>query len=655
VRSVQQYLVSVAVLLVLLICTAAALVIYQVDRFGRAQAEQQLLATTRALSLVVDGEHKRYQAILDVLSTSASVEREDWDEFDRRARRVLPGPQAWVVVADRAGRQLVNTRLRRGATLPEGVVPPAVWAELDRNGKRICDLAQGRIERRILCVDRGLMREGRAAYLISVVMRPDALGSVVGTQAQGGSFATIIDRRGVVVWRNVAAGRFVGKPATADLRAALARSDRGVMESRSLEGVPTVAAFSRSALSGWTFVVAVPRANMRAGTGKALATATVIAALLLIIGALVGLVAARRVTRAVKSLAETTAQIERGEQPSYRRSGLLEVDTAGNALQEALRARRVSEERYRRIFEQTSDLILAADLNQIITDANPSAAAAVGLSREEAVGRSISDFVSPEDFQQTTQALRQKLTTGGTTRYDVRVRSSGGDWLFWEIASGLTYDREGKPVELHVVGRDITERKRAEDRQRLLVNELNHRVKNTLAVVQSIAQQTLRNAPTASAALEALEGRLAALSAAHDILTRESWGSAALDEIARNAVQPFCDEGRCTINGPSVRLNPRTAVAMALAFHELATNATKYGALSDQNGKVTIGWTNAGGRFSLEWREENGPAVSPPIRRGFGSRMMERGIAAELGGRAELSFERTGLVFRISSLTPSPE
>jgi two-component sensor histidine kinase len=94
---------------------------------------------------------------------------------------------------------------------------------------------------------------------------------------------------------------------------------------------------------------------------------------------------------------------------------------------------------------------------------------------------------------------------------------------------------------------------------------------------------------------------------------------------------------------------------MALAFHELATNATKYGALSDQNGKVTIGWTNAGGRFSLEWREESGPAVSPPIRRGFGSRMMERGIAAELGGRAELSFERTGLVFRISSLTPSPE
>lgn len=654
-RSVQQYLVAVAMLLVALICTAAALTIHQVDRFGRAQSEQQLLSITRALSLVVDGEHKRYRAILDVLSTANSVEREDWDEFDRRARRVLSGSQAWIVVADRSGRQLVNTRLPRGAPLPGGTLPPALWAELDRSGSRICNLAKGRIEPQILCVDRAVIRGGRAAFSISVIMKPATLGKVMTGQVQRGSFATVIDREGIVAWRNVAADRFIGKPATADVRAALARRSEGVMESRSLEGIPTVAAFSRSSLSGWTFVVAVPRTEMRAGTGRALTMAAAVATFLLVVGALVGLLAARRVTRAVRNLAATAQQIERGEEPDFQSSGLAEIDAAGAALREALQARRISEERYRRIFEQTSDLILAADLQQVITDCNPAAAAAVGLSREAAIGRRISDFISPEDFQKTTQALQQKLTEGGTTRYDVRVRSSSGEWLFWEIASGLTHDRHGKPVELHVVGRDITERKRAEDRQLLLVNELNHRVKNTLAVVQSISNQTLRAGMTTAAAREALEGRLTALSAAHDVLTRESWSSASLGEIVRKAVEPFCDKSRYLASGPEIRLNPRTAVAMALAVHELATNASKYGAFSNPDGRVSIEWSNDDGRFSLIWRETGGPPVAQPSRHGFGSRMIERGIAAELGGTAELDFARTGLVFRITAPMPSPE
>jgi PAS domain S-box-containing protein len=358
---------------------------------------------------------------------------------------------------------------------------------------------------------------------------------------------------------------------------------------------------------------------------------------------------------AVKSLAGTVGQMERDEKLAYRRSGLTEVDAATEALQEALQARQVSEERYRRIFEQTSDLILAVDLNQVITDCNPSAADAVGLPRDEAIGRMISEFVSPEDFQRTTQALQQKLNSGGTTRYDVRVASRSGELLHWEIASGLTYDRDGVPVELHVVGRDITQRKLAEERQRLLINELNHRVKNTLAVVQSIAHQTLRSDGVASAAREAMEGRLAALSAAHDVLTRESWTSAPLGEIVRNAVSPFCDERRCSITGNELRLNPRAAVAVALAVHELATNAAKYGALSNEGGSVSISWSIADGRLGFVWRELGGPPVVEPSRRGFGSRLIERGIAGEFGGTAELVFDAAGLIFKLDAPLPAAE
>ena len=323
------------------------------------------------------------------------------------------------------------------------------------------------------------------------------------------------------------------------------------------------------------------------------------------------------------------------------------------ALNVSSAALRRSEERYRRVFEQTSDLIITADLNQVIEDCNPSAAAAVGLTRETAVGRKISDFISPDDFQQSTRMLRRKLEEGGTTRYDVRVRSSTGDWLFWEINSGLTYGSDGSPLGLHVVGRDVTERKRAEEHQRLLINELNHRVKNTLAVVQSIVHQTLRNGSDAAAVRSNLEGRLSALSAAHDVLTRENWTSASMREIIANAIAPFCSDERCTVEGPELRLNPKTAVSLALAIHELATNAAKYGALTNEHGRVSVTWTAEGDRLKLSWREEEGPEVRAPANRGFGTRLIERGLAGELGGTVRVDFEPTGVVCTIDAPIPA--
>jgi PAS domain S-box-containing protein len=309
-----------------------------------------------------------------------------------------------------------------------------------------------------------------------------------------------------------------------------------------------------------------------------------------------------------------------------------------------------SEERYRRIFEQTSDLILTADLNQVITDCNPAAAAAVGLTRAQAVGRKISDFVSPQDFDRTTEMLRAKLEQGGTTRYDVRVRSSvSGEWLFWEINSGLTFNDAGAPVGLHVVGRDVTDRKRFEKHQRLLVGELNHRVKNTLAIVQSLAHQTFRPGMQTEDAGTRFEGRLEALAAAHNLLTRENWDSASIREVITQGLTPFCQGARCVIDGPELRIAPKTAVGLALAVHELATNASKYGALSIDAGRVSVRWTVHDGEFQLVWREEHGPAVTPPSKHGFGTRMIKRSLAAEFGGTVDLSFDETGVNCRVAA------
>ena len=295
-------------------------------------------------------------------------------------------------------------------------------------------------------------------------------------------------------------------------------------------------------------------------------------------------------------------------------------------------------------------MILTADLDQVITDCNPSAAAAVGVSREQAIGRNISEFVSPDDYDRTSTMLEDKLHGGGTTQYDVRVKSRIGEWLHWEINSGLTRDPDGSPKGLYVVGRDITERKRAEERQRLLINELNHRVKNTLAIVQALAQQSLKGKAPAAEERAAFDARLLTLAAAHNLLTRQTWERVSLAEIVETAVKAASgmDDDRFKIEGPEVNLNPQTAVSMAMAVHELCTNAIKYGALSADGGRIIVKWTMSeeGGnrQLRLEWIERGGPRVEPRGKPGFGTRMIERGLAAEMRATVQMDFQPDGLV-----------
>ena len=196
---------------------------------------------------------------------------------------------------------------------------------------------------------------------------------------------------------------------------------------------------------------------------------------------------------------------------------------------------------------------------------------------------------------------------------------------------------------------DVTERKRSEDQRTLLINELNHRVKNTLATVQSLAMQTLRNTERSADARELFESRLAALSRAHDTLTDENWESVSLRDVVQRALEPFrTNTDRLLVDGPEVRLSPKQGLAMAMALHELATNAAKYGAISNHTGQVKIEWSiaavNGSGEIKLVWTESGGPPVIAPKRRGFGSRLIEKGLIHDLGGAANIEFRPEGVV-----------
>jgi PAS domain S-box-containing protein len=244
-------------------------------------------------------------------------------------------------------------------------------------------------------------------------------------------------------------------------------------------------------------------------------------------------------------------------------------------------------------------------------------------------------------FRAAMARIKAFESEGRYPRADGEVRT-----LFTRAVPRIEPD--GRFVGMVGVNVDVTEVRRSEGHQKLLINELNHRVKNTLATVQSVVRQTVRGEASPAELRTTLTSRLLALSAAHDVLTKENWEGAGLREVVDQAIRHYEPAGapRFIVSGAPVRLPPKTALAMSMALHELATNAVKHGALSCETGRVEISWsTDAAGSpiLMLDWREVGGPPVAKPVSAGFGSRLLRQGMAIELGWPAELDFAPEGL------------
>jgi PAS domain S-box-containing protein len=306
-----------------------------------------------------------------------------------------------------------------------------------------------------------------------------------------------------------------------------------------------------------------------------------------------------------------------------------------------------SEEHLREILESISDAFYAVDRHWRFTYVNRKAEEWWGCKREDLIGKVYPEFFPQVVGTEALDAQREVMEKRQPFHFEV-VSPVLGHWIdthIYPTADG----------GLSVYFRDISVRKKAQEHQQVLIHELNHRVKNTLATVQSIASQTLRNASTMQDAKEALENRLFALSRAHDVLTRENWEAADLQEIVSQAMEPYRSYGeeRIQAAGPYVRIPPRMALALAMAFQELATNAVKYGALYNEHGRITIGWTVDDAShppcLRLRWEEACGPPVKVPERFGFGTRLIERSLAHDLNGTAEITFAGTGLVCEVTA------
>ena len=329
--------------------------------------------------------------------------------------------------------------------------------------------------------------------------------------------------------------------------------------------------------------------------------------------------------------------------------------TARKLLEDALKE---SQRRSAAIIDQATAGIAETDLDGRLTLVNPLFCHIVGRTEKELHGLRMHDITHPDDLPQNAILFERAIVEGVRFELEKRYVRPDGSSVWVHNSVSPIVDAEGRVHRMLAVVLEITEYKLAEAHRELLLHELSHRVKNTLATVQSIAAQTAQSATTVDAYRNAFMARLTALSGTHNLLQIGDWHGALLRDVLLTELAPYqTDAARWTIEGADVLLEPSTALAFGMAIHELTTNAAKYGALSNADGRVDISWvarTQADGRaLAFAWRETGGPPVKKNRRKGFGTRLITEGLALQLDGKIELDFEPEGIRCSIDVLLPA--
>jgi PAS domain S-box-containing protein len=325
-----------------------------------------------------------------------------------------------------------------------------------------------------------------------------------------------------------------------------------------------------------------------------------------------------------------------------------------NQLAVSDRALQASEQQFQMLVQGVKDYaIYMLDAEGHITSWNPGAEYIEGYREEEIIGQHFRAFYTPEDQQSglPTAALKQAKEKGKYELEGWRVRKDGS--RFWaSVVVNPILSKKGALIGFAKIVRDITQHKRAEQHQALLVTELDHRVKNILAQVAVVAVSTRQGSHSIDGFLRALDGRIQSMAAAHTLLSKSSWRSVGLDAIVRNQLAPYATDTNITISGTDIMLTAAETQAVAKVLHELATNAAKHGALSIPGGHVTVNWERKlngdGANLSLVWQEFDGPTVkSEIIQSRYGTSLIRNLIPYELGGKVDLVFASDGVSCRI--------
>ena len=652
---------------------------YSIYRADQKDTDLRLQETARALSLSLDREIDKSVLALQVLAQSPHIANGDFEAFYRQAKNVSLAEPSWIALFEPGGRALANTRISYGSPLPDSNRLNVLRQIQETRKPHLSDLDVGSVSGRSrITLDVPVILDGKVAYILSLAMGPDAFQTIIRDQRiADGWNAAVLDRSGKIVARSRSPEQFVGQFASPYVREAIAAAREGHLQSVTLDGIPVRTYFSQSPAYGWSFAISMPASEIEKSVQRSLFWLMILGGVILG-GILLAALLSRAIAKPVDQLvAAAHALGRRQEVPAAATARVLEFDTIRKALGEAAAELRTHEqereETLMRMAESEARLRLALNASDLGSwEFTPSTGAFITSPACRAnFGRgpdgpfSYADLVAsihPEDRQGQADAVAQAVANRTDLHVEYRAIWPDGSER-WIRISGRT--RTGADGQLSIVGvsQDVTERRLADERQALLLHELNHRVKNTLATVQSVASLTRRSAENSDPrAWNAFIDRLHGLAKTHDLLTASQWQGALLEDVLKNELEPYQDamRQRIRLRGPRINLQPSAVLALGLAIHELATNAIKYGSLSVPDGKVHVMWAVTAGHnppaLLVEWVESGGPPVKQPERQGFGTKLIQRGLAQQLGGEIKLDFAPGGgrcvVTFPITTLAP---
>jgi PAS domain S-box-containing protein len=332
-----------------------------------------------------------------------------------------------------------------------------------------------------------------------------------------------------------------------------------------------------------------------------------------------------------------------GQDGSLQWHGFINDITERREIDEQLR-------RFAFLANNSRDFIGMCDLEGRPFYVNPAGRAMVGIDEAADIGSlSIEDFFLPEDRALILEKFLPDVLEEGHGTIEIRFRHFTTDEPLWMSYSVFTLkDADDRPMGFATISQNIDVRKQDDRRMELLIDELNHRVRNTLAIVNAIAAQTMKHAPSVSEFRRAFGGRIAALAKTHTLLATKRWKASTLQELIAQQLEPYTRDRPAAVRiaGPRLLVHPKPALTLSLVMHELAANAAKYGALSVPTGEVEIGWQiTPRRRLRLTWQEAGGPPVARPTRRGFGSQLIEFNLAHEFGGEATVEYRPAGIEY----------
>jgi PAS domain S-box-containing protein len=626
------------------------------------QVRNELTSDARILSANVDreiiGEIERLRA----LAASASLRQSDFAEFHRQAETSLAWRQNGdIVLIDRNMQELVNTWTPFGTPLGKAAIPEAfVERSLATGMPQVSGLFIGSATKRLMfSIVVPVRIDGENRYALSRSPDLDALAGLVAANELPPDWQAAVSD---------AAHRFIARSDRQDARigAELPRAQQhragagGISEWVDSQGRPSLEAYAWSELTGWETAVWAPTALLEGPVRMLWWTIglTALAAIALVVALASWL--GRLIARSVGYAARAATTLGKGDPLPSAETPIVEIDTlmaelrgAAAKRQAAERDLQASRDRLQLAFEATRLGWWEYDPRRHLALWDRRCQEIVDVPKDVAPFEDLLGRVHPDDRERFLAARGASLDPTDPRPYASEYRIIRRDGTVrWVESHGLAYF-EGAGPERRIASfvgamQDITDRKEREEKEHLLMREINHRAKNMLSVVASIAQQTASRNP--GDFVERFAERIQALSANQDLLVRNEWSGVEIADLVRAQLAHFADliGSRISVNGPALRLTPAAAQAIGLALHELATNAGKYGALSNDHGRVDIVWGTAGDTFTMGWTERDGPPVSAPQQRGFGSTVIEAMTERSVAGEVHLDFLPSGVSWRLT-------